>query len=321
MACYHPMVVYRSLVKKTESGKSFISFNYKDVIGTPYNEVTIPCGQCIGCRIDKSRDWAIRCVHEASCFDENCFLTLTFSDDYLNEKTYPETLVKRDFQLFMKRLRKAYRGKQGVKDVNTGEITYPIRYFHCGEYGENFSRPHHHACLFNFDFEDKYMWSIREGVRLYRSDTLEKLWPFGFCTIGEVTFESASYCARYITKKINGKNKEEHYKKINYDTGELIQCLPEYSTCSRRPGIGKFWFDKFSKDLKKDFLTIGGKKYKIPKYYDKLREVNENMFDVKNKRVKEAKYHVLDNIGRRRKTKEKICKSKFKLKERKYEND
>ena len=120
----------------------------------------MPCGQCIGCRLERSRQWAIRCVHEASLWPDNCFVTLTFDDDNIISSG---SLVKADFQKFMKRLRKRF-GKG-------------VRYFHCGEYGDLLGRPHHHACLFNFSFPDRYLWSSSGGVNLYRSPTLEELWP------------------------------------------------------------------------------------------------------------------------------------------------
>lgn len=154
----------------------------------------------------------------------------------------------------MKRLRKHFYGNQKGK----------VRYFHCGEYGDQLGRPHHHACLFNIDFPDKELWKTREGVRLYTSKTLEKLWPYGHSTIGEVTFESAAYVARYVVKKITGEPAAAHYN----------GRLPEYCTMSRRPGIGRNWLEKFHDDVyPKDFIVIRGKKSKVPKYYNKCYEL------------------------------------------------
>lgn len=161
---------------------------------------------------------------------------------------------KHHFQRFMKRLRKEFpKQHHGA-----------IRYYHCGEYGEKSERPHHHACLFNFDFQDKKLYSIRDGIRLYTSRTLEKLWPFGNSTIGDVTFESAAYVARYVCKKITGDAAKDHYK----------GRLPEYGTMSRRPGLSRAWFEKYSDDVyPKDFIVIRGKKIKVPKYYDRCFEL------------------------------------------------
>lgn len=158
----------------------------------------------------------------------------------------------------MKRLRKAYcTGKDN-----------PIKFFHCGEYGENTQRPHHHACLFNFDFPDKTLWSIRDGIRLYRSKSLERLWPFGHSTIGEVTFESAAYVARYVLKKITGEAAKAHYN----------GRIPEFCTMSRGGrtgrGLAYQWFEKYTDDVyPKDFIVIRGKKIKVPKYYDRCMEL------------------------------------------------
>lgn len=158
----------------------------------------------------------------------------------------------------MKRLRKEYpQKKHGA-----------IKFYHCGEYGEKSERPHHHAAIFNFDFADKFHWQTRDGIPLYTSKTLEQLWPFGHSTIGEVTFESAAYIARYVTKKITGPPAQAHYK----------GRLPEYSTMSRGGrrgrGIAYGWFDRYSSDLyPKDFTVIRGKKIKIPKYYDRCMEL------------------------------------------------
>jgi hypothetical protein len=160
----------------------------------------------------------------------------------------------------MKRLRKAY---------GSG-----IRFFHCGEYGELLQRPHYHACIFNFDFPDKQLFSERDGIRLYTSEVLNKLWShpktkesMGFCTIGDVTFESAAYVARYVLKKVNGKEKDAHYGG---------KC-PEYVTMSRRPGIGKKWFEKFKNSVyPDDYIVIRNNVLcKPPKYYDSLYDLTE----------------------------------------------
>lgn len=153
-----------------------------------------------------------------------------------------------------------------------------IRYFHCGEYGDQLGRPHHHACLFNIDFPDKILWSIREGVRLYESKTLEKLWPYGSSKIGDVTFDSAAYVARYVVKKITGDPAKAHY------AGKL----PEFCTMSRRPGLGQGWLNKYSDDVfPKDFIIIRGKKSKVPKYYNSKYELTNvaEYVSIKSERI------------------------------------
>ncbi|WNK13198.1 MAG: replication initiator protein [Microvirus sp.] len=250
MPCYHPLEAARSKTPDLQTGKHRISFHPK--WASQYEPINLPCGRCRGCRHEHARQWAVRCVHEAQLYDKNTFITLTFNEQNLNSKG---TLVKADFQNFIKRLRKHYYG-------NTKS---DVRYFHCGEYGDNFGRPHHHACLFNFDFPDKIPWQIKEGSQLYRSETLEKLWPFGFSTIGAVTYDSAAYVARYVIKKINGKLAPGHYQGRQ----------PEYTTMSRRPGIASAWYDKFGHTdvFPRDYVVLNGKKLKPPKYYSRIYEL------------------------------------------------
>lgn len=296
MPCYHPLKGYRSR-KTTENGKRKIVFTPTE--GYVDLPVSVPCGQCIGCRLERSRQWAIRCVHEASLHDENCFITLTYNDKYLPED---KGLNKKHFQDFMKRFRKRYPGRR-------------IRYFHCGEYGEKNRRPHYHACIFGFDFWDKELWSEREGVKLYISQSLQTLWPFGFSTIGSVTFESAAYVARYIMKKVTGDQAEEHYKTINESTGEITSVIPEYTTMSRRPGIAGDWFEQYKTDVyPSDFVVIRGKKMKPPKFYDNRYEVEDpNAFEkLKMKRKKLANKRADDNTPERLAVKEKCKLSQIK---------
>jgi len=217
--------------------------------GHPGEKITLPCGTCIECKLARTRAWAIRCVHESTLHEKNCFITLTYSPAELEKFCYGGSLNKEEFQRFLKRLRK-----------HCG----PFRYYHAGEYGEKLQRPHHHACLFGFDFEDKQKWQIRNGVQLYKSETLEKIWGHGHCVIGEVTFESAAYVARYILKKITGEDSDYHYD----------GRTPEYTTMSRRPGIGKQFFDKYKADIyNQDHVVLKRMELKPPRYYDNLYEI------------------------------------------------
>ncbi len=319
MACYYPLSAYKSLTQKTPNGKTLIWFNKAQIDG-PTEPIKLGCSQCFGCRMDRSRDWAVRCVHEAQLWENNAFITLTFNPESINEFG---TLIKSDFQKFMKRLRKSHQGCEAFYDKNDKK-TFPIRYFHCGEYGSELSRPHHHACLFNFHFPDRYHWKTEPtGVKLYRSSTLEKLWPFGYSTIGEVTLESAAYVARYITKKVNGLWKNEHYRRVREDTGEIYQLEPEYITMSRRPGIAAQWFDNNPGDVyPKDFITLNGKSYKTPKYYDKIYDnvAPDSMLEIKNKRKLAALLHSEDNTPARLRTRETVKKSQTRSLLRSYEN-
>jgi len=313
MPCYSPLTGYRSKTL-TKNGKRKIVFNTND--GFVDLVVQVPCGRCIGCRIDYSRQWAVRCMHEASLHDQNCFITLTYDNEHL---PVDHSISKKEIQRFWKRLRK-YTGKK-------------IRYFCCGEYGEQNNRPHYHAILFGFDFNDKTLFSKKNGNLLFRSNTLEKAWKFGFSTIGTVTFESCAYVARYVMKKRKGKPEQvdangisnaEHYRLVDADTGETFDVEPEFCTMSLKPGIGANWFDLYSdSDLDKDYLTIAGVKHKLPNYYDYLlKRENENAFNLrKGKRIHEMRKKALEYTPDRLVVKEKVLKSKLNKLTRGYEND
>ncbi len=266
MTCYHPLLAYK------DNGN--IVFNKPAAYATGFN---LPCGQCIGCRLKKSQEWAVRLMHENQMHDESMFITLTMSPEYLATRENPHSLDKTEFQKFMKRLRRKY-GKK-------------IKYFHCGEYGEKNYRPHYHAIVFGLEFDDKSLFQIRDGIRLYTSQQLTQLWPYGFSTIGDVTFESAAYVARYVTKKVTGKNAENHYVRWDPLTGEGTPIQPEYATMSRGrqhgDGIGGSWFKKYKSDVyPNDYVVIKKHKIRPPRYYDKLLPEDE-LEEIKAKRIEE----------------------------------
>ncbi|MEO5368178.1 MAG: hypothetical protein H7831_17865 [Magnetococcus sp. WYHC-3] len=304
MPCYSPLNGYKSR-ELTANGKRKIVFSPRE--GFYDLPVTISCGQCIGCRLEKSRQWAMRCVHEASMHENNCFITLTY-----DEKNLPKnkSLEVEHFQKFMKRLR--FKFGEG------------IRFFHCGEYGERFGRPHYHAVLFNFDFKDKSLWKEERGVRLFVSEALSELWPFGFSTIGEMTFESAAYVARYVLKKQSGKNLTR-YLIINPETGEIIgERKPEYTTMSRRPGVGKMWFEKYKDDVyPSDEVVIRGKVMKPPKFYDKILELTDPTQFKKIKASRTAKGYArkADSTPERLKVRETVKKAQLKSLKRGLDNE
>lgn len=267
MVCYHPLTAFYGPVNK-KTGKRTIVFdntlNFKKGINKD-NILLLPCGQCIGCRLEKSRKWAIRCVHEATQHAHNCFITLTYNDDNL---PLDLSLNKRHYTLFMKRLRKKFGDG--------------IRFFACGEYGSLYQRPHYHAILFGFDFPDKQFFKYKHGTILYRSPTLEKLWPYGFSTVGTVTFESCAYVARYCLKKVTGDKADDYYHGRQ----------PEYVVMSRRPGIARDWIDEYLTDVyPHDYVVIrGGIKCKPPRYYDKIYDdVTGNLEAIKENRKIKAK--------------------------------
>lgn len=321
MGCFSPLTAYRGPVNP-DTGKNSIVFKFKDAVSI--KSLQLPCGQCIGCRLEYSRQWAIRCVHESQLYENNCFITLTFNEEKLPSDGSLDVAY---FQKFMKRLRKKYvptnpyprRSPEWFKfRQETG-----IRFFHCGEYGDHRRRPHYHACLFNFQFADRYLWQVRNGIPLYRSPSLEKLWTdpsdkksYGYSSVGDVTFESAAYVARYILKKYTGKFSWYHYCDFDYETGEITNELqPEYTTQSRDPGLAKGWFDKYSDDVyPSDYVVLRGKKMRPPKFYDGLYEIcdPEQYGLIKEDRILNAKKHAVNNTPDRLFVREKVQMSKVK---------
>lgn len=240
--CTFPIPAWRGL-----PGQPKIVFSSER--GLASTKMFIPCGQCIECRLSRARDWAHRCVHEATLHEDNCFITLTYSDENLIWTDKGPTLYHRDFQLFMKRFRKSH------PDLN-------IRYFMCGEYGDNFDRPHYHACVFGYDFPDRKPWKKSGDFMLYVSEELAELWPSGYHSIGELNFDTACYCARYVMKKVTGDRSNSHY------SGRVS----EYCNMSRRPGIGRDWYKAYKGDLYNADICVTKSSFisKPPKYYDRL---------------------------------------------------
>ncbi len=263
----------------------------------------VPCGQCTGCKIQKTKEWAARCYHEASLYDDNSFITLTYSNDHLPQNG---TLIKHHFQDFMKRLRKSVQPKK-------------IRYYMCGEYGDKLGRPHFHALIFNHDFPDREVFQEHNGTKLYISKTLTEIWGKGHASVGTVTLESAGYVARYAMKKLNGEKKLHHYMRLNETTGELHQLEPEFARMSLKPGIGGDWFKRYQTDVfPDDFVIINGKKVGTPKYYLKLLErVDPEAYeDIKAVRLKSLTAHKENNTPERLAVREICLQAKLKLKER-----
>lgn len=302
MPCYSPL---QAFYRVSESGKKKIDFSslQTDTAGRLFRAghkqlsdrvVQIPCGKCIGCRLEKSRQWAVRCMHEASLYEDNCFITLTYSDEHL---PFDGSLDKRHLQLFMKRLRRAVPRK--------------IRYFACGEYGDQLQRPHYHICLFNYDFPDKQCFKINNGNKLYESRFLESIWGNGFCILGSLTFDSAAYVARYCMKKIDGVLAEEHYGGRR----------PEFACMSLKPGIGFGWYEKYRDDCwPSDYLIVNGHRVKVPRYYEnKLKEEDPVLLESLKERRRHEAASDKDSSFYRLKAREICTSSKFKRLVRKYE--
>ena len=259
---------------------------------------SVPCGKCTDCKLDLSRQWAIRIMHEAQLSKQKCYITLTYAPKFLPRGG---TLELEDWRYFIKKLRRK---------------TNPnIRYYHSGEYGGTSTlRPHYHAILFGIEFDDLVLFKTINGIPLYTSKKLTEIWGKGHASVGNVTMASAAYVARYIMKK-QYQSKDpasqaafvENYERINRETGEIHNVKPEYSTMSRN--IGLEWFKRFKMDIyNKDFLTYKGEKFRPPKFYDRLYADHnpEHMEEIKTKRQKHAKKIASNNTIERLRVREKL---------------
>lgn len=304
-------------------------------------------------------------MHEAKMHRQNCFLTLTLRDEHLTSRyftghyyadtgnpVYAGTLDKSQMQRFWKRLRKALAKREKLFLTENNERTNTltptgvaiaqdapaahlrcmglrpiprIRYYMSGEYGEKYGRPHYHACVFGYDFDDKIYWcKSPTGEKLYRSATLERLWPYGFTSIGAVTFESAAYVARYVMKKITGQKQEKHYEKIDQETGEIIKIIPEYNDMSRGrergEGIGGPWLKKYAADAyPHGQVVVRGKECMTPRYYDKqFKNTNREAYDeLKLKRNHEMRAKWTEQTEARLAVREQVAKAQLRQLKRK----
>lgn len=188
-------------------------------------------------------------MHEKRLHSQSAFLTLTYDDAHLPAGN---TLVKAHLQNFMKRLRDRY-------DWYANENSSGVRFFACGEYGEKSCRAHYHVLLLNRDLPDRRIVKSGSEYNLYESKALRELWPHGHHAIGDVTFESCAYVARYCMKKITGEKAAAHYG----------NRLPEFIVMSRRPGLGAGYFDKYASELvNHDSVIVNGHPAALPRYYD-----------------------------------------------------
>lgn len=290
MPCYHPNMRLRRLGSKKYMVGGFVESIYRNPFSYGYAEATlIPCGQCSGCRLDQSRDWANRCLLELEYHDSAYFVTLTYDDEHLPITYYADqvtgealpanTLRKRDFQLFMKRLRKAFSNDH-------------IRFFACGEYGDDTFRPHYHAIIFGLHLNDLVFYKRDPSGKFdyFNSPSLQKVWsvveskqgvyntpcrqPLGFAVVAPVTWETCAYVARYCLKKrdssISGgiRRMSEVYSAFNIE--------PMFTLSSTRPGIGRQYYEDHPDLWKYEYINVstqdGGKKFRPPKYFMRLLE-------------------------------------------------
>lgn len=282
MACFSPLEAFR------KPGQKQLIFNgTAQQYGVP---LKIPCGQCIGCKLERSRQWAMRCVHESQLSADNMFITLTYDDAHLHPN---HSLVPQHLTDFHKRLHNRLLRSRGQG----------IRYFACGEYGESTRRPHYHTLIFNYWFPDaRHHGTSKSGERLYVSSELTSLWPYGYSNFGTVTFESAAYVARYCVKKLDGI---------------LIMSdrVPEYGVMSRRPGIGAEWYAKYRKQtVDHDSVVLRNREMQPPKFYDKkLEAVDKATFDRVKKRRSRKKRNLNEQTRERLRVREKVKQAQVNL--------
>lgn len=313
MPCYHPLKAFK--VGVNPSGKPKYKICSYDVeyvyvkddscfcsdVRNPglsfelvEDYIEIPCGKCIGCRLQQSREWATRIMLEAQDHDESWFVTLTYDDEHVPEIEFLKdvdsetgelldsgrllTLCKRDLQLFNKRLRKHFCDDK-------------IRFFACGEYGETTARPHYHSIYFGLHIKDLQFFKMSKlGDKYFTSETLTRLWGKGHVLLAQVTWESAAYVARYVTKKLTGDAAKYWYDDIG--------LTAPFTVMSRRPGIASRYFDENASDLLRfDGGYISTKKGSVnfpnPKYFKRKLDflfpeeyANIKLEKVQNQRLK-----------------------------------
>jgi len=294
MPCYKPLQGWYSVDGETQ-GK--VVFNR--LPGSLYIETPLPCGKCLGCRMENARNWAIRCMHEAELHEDNCMVTLTYDEEHIPKGG---GLKPDDVSLWMKRLRKNFPERK-------------IKFFLAGEYGEQLKRPHYHVLLFDIDFRPEFVYN--ETDTRPSLDELRATWPYGHVHVAPLTFETASYVARYCLKK---QETENDY--LNKETGEILQ--KEFTRMSRRPGIANKWIQtNLSDTYKDDTVMLSGRKSRPPRYYDKvvIKTSGENALEkIKRKRIEESFARRENNTPARLAVKEKIATAKKNLLKRSYEN-
>lgn len=225
--------------------------------GYPDRPLTVRCGRCIGCRIHRSHVWAIRCVHEASLYENNIFATLTYDDEHLPADN---GLNRKHLQDFFKRLRKKHPANK-------------IRTFYCGEYGDQTNRPHYHAIIFNYAPSDRELMFVKNGNQTYRSDKLDALWKHGHVNFGDVTLQSAAYVAGYVIKKKWGEQQKEFLQWTDENTGEVFVRQPQFQGQSLKPGIGEPYVRQWLQDIyPRSEIIVEGVKRRPPRYYDQMCE-------------------------------------------------
>lgn len=341
MPCYHPIQAFQAThAKKVELYAAEQKHLYRGRLGKHF---TVPCNKCSGCRRTQALNFATRCMHEASQHEYNSYITLTYDDKHLpaDLSLHHEHIVQ---------LMKKIRNRLCREDVILGsdetaratlQCSYatsshdlipelqlltpiPPRFYMAGEYGELYGRPHYHAILFGIAFPDRvYHGRTKAGAKLYKSHTLSRLWTRGYSSIGDVTFASAAYIARYILKKRTGDKNKENYEIIDPETGEIYFRKKEYNQMSRNPGLGKTWFENYHSDyIHQDKIRLkDGREVKPPRYYDKqLKRLDRDIYEhTKHARELEQLAHAHDNTPERLAVREIVETSRARLQTRNLE--
>lgn len=252
-----------------------------------------PCGQCIACRLNKVRDWTLRLMHEAKFYDKMVFLTITYDEEHLPEG---RTLVKEDLQDYLKRLR-YYCGK--------------VRFFACGEYGDQYQRPHYHLIVYGIDKDNQIFhgkkYDAKRGIWYVKS----RVWKNGTTYIGDVTYNSCRYVASYVNKKVLGKGSKEFYEKRG--------VIPEFTLMSRKPGIGSDFVNFYRAGLiRKPVIIWQGKKLGLPRYYED-KVFNTEALKLQRKAEKRKFMHGIDEGEQGEMQRDLNYKAKYSFRERNFE--
>lgn len=271
MSCKQPLKAFRSAVEKTAAGLPALTFNPLKAINST-QPVLLPCGNCTGCRIDKREAWSVRCTHEAQMHEHNCFITLTYANEHLPEDY---SVSVRVWQLFMKRLRLELSPTR-------------VRFFACGEYGDQNLRPHYHALLFGTAFlsDREFHSTTTTGGRQYSSQALTRAWPFGRALLSDFEPALAGYATGYVMKKLGGDPAATHYLRTHPISGLTVKVQPEFAVQSRNPGIGATWFEKYKGDaFPSDFVVIDGRQRPVPRFYQ-LKLAEEEIAQLNKQRLR-----------------------------------
>lgn len=245
MKCTRPVPLYFNEQGERISRQTYDRALFDPLHASKVFRKDVGCGKCLACRINKRREWTLRLCHEEIFSETAYFVTLTYDEDHLpRDDNDNPCVLKRDVQLFMKRLRRVCSG-------------HDLRFFLNSEYG-SLGRPHYHMLLFNapesFMFEGSLL--IRRGKSVgFTSPNLKKVWGNGSVEFGIASKERAGYCAKYFI-----------------DRKEIDEILvPNFSLMSLKPGIGFAYQEKIHDKVKAyglfGCLNSCGTYVSLPRYY------------------------------------------------------